>query len=262
MNSNKIKDLHAIEAYISNKLSKQRKKDIEQRLLSDASFMNLYKMMKNLPKAARKSHLKEKIDFLLRLEESIVEEDSPKIKTSSMGMSKQQILWATAAAISLILVALFWLRGPKEGQMLVDQYFVAMPSGQERLRSVMDHPVDNLQWQKATALYDIGSYAEAEEHLHEIVEESPNDTALVLLGICEVATGDYEIALETFGRLGSASSLNVVAKFYRALALVGTENYQLALPLIDEITALEFVDTAVMSALKSDLLVKLREPAR
>ena len=66
-------DIDLLEAYLAGTLPDPEKKVVEERLLSDEEFINLYNTLKTLPRAARRSHLESKRDQLLELEERLRE---------------------------------------------------------------------------------------------------------------------------------------------------------------------------------------------
>jgi hypothetical protein len=70
-NDNIRSDIELLEAYLAGTLPGQEKKVVEERLLSDQEFINLYDTLKTLPQAARRSHLESKRDQLLELEERL-----------------------------------------------------------------------------------------------------------------------------------------------------------------------------------------------
>ncbi|MCB0687463.1 MAG: hypothetical protein KDC53_13100 [Saprospiraceae bacterium] len=68
---NNRKDIEKLEHYLAGDLTAEEKEVIETRLESDSVFLELYKMLKHLPIATRKSHLEALLQRLKSTESNV-----------------------------------------------------------------------------------------------------------------------------------------------------------------------------------------------
>jgi len=221
------KDIDLIEAYLSGKLDDQQLKAVEVRLSIDPDFQELVNeigtLMKGIKREGRESMLRD----LKKLDQTLPN-ISTLTKEKKYGHKIIRGYWKYAAAAVLIIAFLLNLNPviPKE---------YLNPYSPNNFRSSNNSEVTSIYTEPGYSSYLAKDYKAAARELESI--QAKNDTVWFYLGNTYFALRLYSKALICFEdeSLGDNTLYSDDAKWYMALCLITTRQFQKAKPQLEDL---------------------------
>jgi len=221
-------DIDEVRDYLQDKLSSQRKQEIDKMIASDPEYAREFTQQKELVESMT-------VFYRGKLKQKLKAEDQAKRpkQVRSASISKRR-WWAMAASVVLIAVSgyLLFFSDPSS-QELFDEYYRpyynVLTSGE---RSGEKTEMD------AMSLYERGRYQEAITAFQEEIKDPSSQTALVFyLGLSYLAADQPLKAIENIEKVisGPASVLQEPAQWYLGLAYLKAEDIENAQRVFREI---------------------------
>jgi tetratricopeptide (TPR) repeat protein len=210
-----VDNLEYIETYFNGELSPERKKEFEQRIVTDPVFAEEVAFYLSSKQVAAVEMRKEKEKFKEIYQQ--YKQDKPATRNQPTLLRKLLPWAAMAAGLAGIVFGLnVWLK-PVSPQSLADKYIL---ENFQTLSVKMNNKQDSLQ--AGLRLYNEGR---TEEALKQFEEMAKNDTtfgeAKKYAGIVSLRLGQYDKAINYFLQVENFHQLHAnPGKFYRALTLL------------------------------------------
>lgn len=220
----------SLRKYRLNQLSAEEKADFERRLANDPAFASEVAGYATMLAAIQQEGDRQ-LDTQLSgyaKELSQTESQSSKIQTMT---TYRRILYAAAAAVALLLIALpFWLnnRAGQTPEQIFAAHFTAPSAPQVRDAAPQ-------AWREA---YAKGDYQQAATELSTLLADqtfTQRSEASFYLGVSQLALGNASEALTTFKQVSRDSYDWEPAQWYSALALLKLSKKDDAKIIIDDI---------------------------
>ena len=203
-----------IEAFFTEGLSAERKKEFEQRIASDAVFAEDVAFYLSLKQVASDERNDERAKF-----RHLYKHGQPGNHAVKHEPAFLRKLWPWAAAAAVLAGIIFgWvaLFQPVSPVKMADRYIT---KNFQNLPIQMDTKIDSLQG--ALSLYNDGQPEEALKQLENLaLHDSSSTDAKKYAGIVSLKLGQYEKAINYFSQLSSYNLHANPGKFYHALALM------------------------------------------
>jgi tetratricopeptide (TPR) repeat protein len=224
-----------IDAYFSETMSAEEKKEFERRVVEDRSFAEEIAFYLSAREAAKDEVAKEKKEWFRQL----LKENPPTGKVRQLTPVRRIGIYRLAAAASVIgLLFLGWylfFNPAKSAEQMASEYF---NTELKELKVTMAVVQDSLQQGKN--LYNNGKLVEAARFFETMIQRNSSDfEAIKHAGLAQLALENYDNALSYFRSLEKFDSYYAnPAKFYQALTLMKRnrpEDKQLIKQLLQEV---------------------------
>ncbi len=221
-------DIDEVRDYLQDKLSSQRKQEIDKMIASDPEYAREFTEQKELVESMT-------MFYRGKLKQRLKEEDQAKrpAQGKSASIDKRR-WWAMVASLALIAVSgyLLFFSDPSSQELFDEHYkpYYNVLSSGERSGEITE--------MDAMSLYERGRYQEAIIAFHEEIKDPSSQTALVFyLGLSYLATDQPLKAIEKIEKVisGPATVLQEPAQWYLGLAYLKAEDIENAKRLFNEI---------------------------
>ena len=233
-------DIELIERYFDQVLTPQETVVFEKRLTTDNAFRALVENEKYLIGAIRLQGLTDELHALKRLELNMGAPQPLTVSETSSPPSQRNIrkwyLMAAAIAGLLITGRFVFYPSPTPADLYED-YFRPYPNVfSPNVRGTETSP------DRAAAFeaYERGDYTKAAGLFRQLLAVREEPGILMLLGNCELVTGNTDEAIRLFSSLDTPNGeLALQARWFLSLAYIKNGNQQQAVPLLQGLAATE-----------------------
>jgi len=209
-----LDNLEYIEAFFTEGLSAERKKEFEQRIASDPVFAEEVAFYLSLKQVASEERNEEREKF-----KHLYKRGQPGNHTVKHEPALLRRLWPWAAAAAVLVGIFFgWLTlfQPVSPARMADRYIT---KNFQNLPIEMDTKLDSLQ--AALNLYNNGKPEQALKQLESLaLTDSSSADAKKYAGIVSLQLGQYEKAINYFSQLSSHALHVNPGKFFHAVTLM------------------------------------------
>ncbi|MBK8611377.1 MAG: tetratricopeptide repeat protein [Chitinophagaceae bacterium] len=199
-----MNDVAEIEKYLAGELNSEALQAFEQRLQTDSAFAEVFSLYKSVETEMTETEderaFREKLSGITQ--KHFTTGTEAKIIPLGSKIKKWWLYAAAAAAIITLFIFKPWSDKPLTNEQLYAQY--AVP---DELPAVVRGANEDSLLIKTTGLFNRRNFAAALPLLDSLVKLRPEEAQLLLsFGICQLETGHYNDAVNTFDRLANTES--------------------------------------------------------
>jgi tetratricopeptide (TPR) repeat protein len=209
-----LDNLEYIETYFNEELSMERKKEFEQRIITDPMFAEEVAFYLSSKQVAAAEMRREREKFKEIYQQH---KQDNRINRSQPSLLRKLLPWAAVAAIlaGIIFGWNTWFK-PVSPNMLADKY---MQENFQTLSVKMSSKQDSLQ--TGLGLYNEGRLEEALKQFENILlKDTSSVDAKKYAGIVSLRLGQYDKAINYFSQVENTRLYANPGKFYHALTLM------------------------------------------
>jgi hypothetical protein len=224
-----LNDIALVEKYFDEELSNSERDNFNLRMQTDQNFKSLVEQEKILINAIRHHGMREDLQFLKRLEETL--DDKKTVRFN--GNSRKWYYVAAAAVIAFVIMAKVFYTPTPSSDELFQAYFKPYPN---LFEPTVRGDVKTTSRTEAFQAYERGDHAQAVVLFNDLLKLKKEPGILLLLGNSNLILGNIEEAKDNFITLNSDfDELDIQSKWFLSLCYLKSGDIERASSILKEL---------------------------